>query len=523
MFESLLELTDEQIDARCAELELVDPYEPGEPSRDHPESKYPNSGVMGMPDDAAGLHRESPGSQLRWLLERMNTADVSDYGLVEVIAAWERMISYATARQAEAIAELADRPGMQGMIGPSYSSLQQERVTAVEIGARLSWSTGIADHLVDQALLLTEPLSATRDALLAGRITTRHARVIADELGDIRDDPALAGRIQERVLAAVDGVTPTMLRSKVKRTLARLAPDRVKETIHRTAAQREVTCRPAPNGMAFLDAYLPAADATAFMAVLDAAAAAARLDNPDDQRTLPQLRADALAEMGWTALATGYLTGDPSGPRLASTRQGHPVTVNVTVALTTLLGLDEQSGELAGYGPIDAETARRLATAGTWRRLITDPQSGAVLDVGRTTYRPPADLADHVIWRDRDCVAPGCSRSAESCQLDHTVPYPEGATAASNLGLLCRRHHLVKHHTRWRLHQPQPGQFEWTSPTGHRYLTTPQGIDPILADEDAPPPSAPTPPAGDLPDPEPSPDEDVPPEPDQPDDDQPPF
>jgi Domain of unknown function (DUF222) len=390
MFESLLELTDEQIDARCAELELVDPYEPGEPSRDHPESKYPNSGVMGMPDDAAGLHRESPGSQLGWLLERMNTADVSDYGLVEVIAAWERMISYATARQAAAIAELADRPCMQGTIGPSYSSLQQERVTAVEIGARLSWSTGIADHLVDQALLLTGPLSATRDALLAGRITTRHARVIADELGDIRDDPALAARIQERVLAAVDGVTPTMLRSKVKRTLARLAPDRVKETIHRTAAQREVTCRPAPNGMAFLDAYLPAADATAFMAGLDAAAAAARLDNPDDQRTLPQLRADALAEMGWTALATGYLTGDPSGPRLASTRQGHPVTVNVTVALTTLLGLDEQSGELAGYGPIDADTARRrpLRAPGGDSSPTRNRMRFLMLAARRTGHRP---------------------------------------------------------------------------------------------------------------------------------------
>jgi hypothetical protein len=212
-----------------------------------------------------------------------------------------------------------------------------------------------------------------------------------------------------------------------------------------------------------------------------------------------------------------------AGPRLASTRHGRPVTVNVTVALTTLLGLDEESGELAGYGPIDADTARRLATASTWRRLVTDPQSGAVLDVGRTTYRPPADLADHVIWRDRDCVAPGCSRSAESCQLDHTVPYPEGATAASNLGLLCRRHHLVKHHTRWRLHQPQPGHFEWISPTGHRYLTTPHGINPILADEDVPPPSAPTPPAAAMPDLEPAPDEDDLPETDQPDDDQPPF
>jgi Domain of unknown function (DUF222) len=492
-------LTDDEIDARCAELDATDPYEPGE--RCHaPVTEESDDGLLSIPEDAVRVHRQPPGPHLGWLLEKLSVADVSDYGLVEVIAGWERLASYALARQSEAIAEIADRPCMQGTIGPSYSSLQQERVTALELGARLNWSPGIADGVVDQALLLAGPLSPTRESLAAGRITTRHARVIVDELGEFTDNPALLVRVQEQVLAVVEGVTPSMLRSKVKRTLARLAPQLVKETVRRSAKAREVTCRPAPNGMAFVDAYLPAADATAFMAVLDAAAGAARLDNPDDQRTLPQLRADAMAEMAWTALATGYLTGDPVGPRLATTRQGHPVAVHVTVPLTTLLGLDEQAGELAGYGPIDADTARRLATAGTWRRLITDPVSGAVLDVGRTAYRPPADLADHVIWRDRDCVAPGCSYPGESCQIDHTVPYPEGATAAGNLGLLCRRHHLVKHHTRWRLHQPQPGHFEWVSPTGHTYLTTPHGIGPIVAEEDAPLPSAPTPPTGAAPD-----------------------
>jgi len=35
--------------------------------------------------------------------------------------------------------------------------------------------------------------------------------------------------------------------------------------------------------------------------------------------------------------------------------------VHVTVALSTLLGLDEQPGELAGHGPIPAVLARRLA------------------------------------------------------------------------------------------------------------------------------------------------------------------
>ena len=35
-----------------------------------------------------------------------------------------------------------------------------------------------------------------------------------------------------------------------------------------------------------------------------------------------------------------------------------------------------------------------LAAGGTWRRLVTDPASGTVVDVGRARYRPPAGLAD---------------------------------------------------------------------------------------------------------------------------------
>ncbi|TFH50888.1 HNH endonuclease, partial [Actinomyces viscosus] len=37
-----------------------------------------------------------------------------------------------------------------------------------------------------------------------------------------------------------------------------------------------------------------------------------------------------------------------------------------------------------------AATAWCLAAGGTWRRLVTDPLSGTVIDVGRSRYRPPA-------------------------------------------------------------------------------------------------------------------------------------
>ncbi|WP_309343985.1 DUF222 domain-containing protein, partial [Actinomyces oris] len=50
---------------------------------------------------------------------------------------------------------------------------------------------------------------------------------------------------------------------------------------------------------------------------------------------------------------------------------------------------------------VPALTAWALAAGGTWRRLVTDPASGVVIDVGRSRYRPPAGLADLVRARDR--------------------------------------------------------------------------------------------------------------------------
>jgi hypothetical protein len=147
--------------------------------------------------------------------------------------------------------------------------------------------------------------------------------------------------------------------------------------------------------------------------------------------------------------------------------------VLVTVPVGTLLGLSGEPGELAGHGPIPASMARRLAADGTWRRILTDPVDGGVLDVGRRSYAPPAALADYVIARDQRCRFPGCRQPARRCDLDHTIPYPKGPTSAGNLAALCRHHHRLKHLAGWQVEQPEPGVLLWTSPTGHRYRIAP--------------------------------------------------
>ena len=132
--------------------------------------------------------------------------------------------------------------------------------------------------------------------------------------------------------------------------------------------------------------------------------ALASVTSADDPRTADQRRADALVDLGVAALH------DPLLPKA----QGMRPAIQVTVALSTLIGDDEQPGELAGHGPIPASLARHLAAdqTGTWRRLVTDPVTGQLLDYGQDTYRPPKDLAAYVIARDQTCTFPSVRHEA---------------------------------------------------------------------------------------------------------------
>ncbi len=335
---------------------------------------------------------------------------------------------------------------------------------------------------------------------------------------------------------------------------------------------RYVSVTPASDGIAFLEARLPAEDATALDTALNVAAAGAKRADAAAgvaARTRDQRRADALAEWGWAALAacadgsTGYsaatavgraaaarhadpshtpraagtaalgdatgqpepaaltrsavggsgadraVTAGPAGyarpaedaasggppgdqaplpPAVGSRPRRRPVSVHVTIPFTALAGLSDEPGELDGYGPIPAHTARALAAEGVWTWLATDPGTGQLLDLGRTRYRPTKALADFVIARDRTCRTPGCHRSAKAADIDHLVPFAAGGTTdPANCHALCETHHLLKHHGGWRVQRDRDGTTRWRSPTGHRYEKPPERLDPGPALQPRPP------------------------------------
>jgi len=132
-------------------------------------------------------------------------------------------------------------------------------------------------------------------------------------------------------------------------------------------------------------------------------------------------------------------------------------------------------GELQDYGPITAESAEHLLDTGTAR---PPPQQTSREPTAAQANRhdPPAWLAEEIKARDGTCRFPGCARSADRVDLDHTISFPTGLTVRVNLGGLCRRHHRIKQSGCWAVRQHSDGTFEWISKiSGCTYTTHPRG------------------------------------------------
>ena len=161
------------------------------------------------------------------------------------------------------------------------------------------------------------------------------------------------------------------------------------------------------------------------------------------------------------------------------------IPINVTISLEALLRLSETPGALDGV-PIPASVARQLAADGRWRRFVTEPSTGRLLDVGANTYRPTDALLRFVRARNPTCIFPNCTRRAHQCDCDHTRPFHTagGRTTSANLAPVCRTHHRCKHELGWNYRRKPTDEVTWKAPSGRTYTTEPDyyADDPQLTD-----------------------------------------
>ncbi|MHA7239197.1 HNH endonuclease signature motif containing protein [Arthrobacter sp. TMS1-12-1] len=386
---------------------------------------------------------------------------------LDLLRAADRLTSWAAAQRARLVARVHtfSNPDHHSWSGSASSLAFTE--TVAETAALLTLSEGSAARLVSESLTLAGELTNTLAALEKGEICPGRASVIVEQSRTLPDESVVP--FETEILKVAGNLNRPRLTARCRRLRETLHPETLTARRVRAAADRCVVFEPDRDGMAWLSAYLPAEQALALHTSVDAAARALR--SGDDPRTLPQLRADVLADM---LLGAGGLTGADS-----SASQGvRPPTAKivVTVPVFSLMGLTEEPAELEGYGPIPADTARKLAADATsWMRLLTHPYTGAVLGPDRTRYRPSEDLRTWVQLREKTCSFYGCSRPASRCDLDHLMSWgDDGSTSADNLFPVCRRHHMIKHQTDWTPSPDPDGGLAWLSPGGRTYTTPPE-------------------------------------------------
>ena len=130
--------------------------------------------------------------------------------------------------------------------------------------------------------------------LCRGRFSGLHARAMADTLAEVPHAEARA-RVEASALPSAARTTPAQFRSRLRRARDLAHPTPLAERHRQAATKRAVYLDPAPDGMAWLTAHLPAAQAHAAFDRLTATARAVR--DRGDPRTTAQLRADAFADL----------------------------------------------------------------------------------------------------------------------------------------------------------------------------------------------------------------------------------
>ena len=276
-------------------------------------------------------------------------------------------------------------------------------------------------------------------AFEAGRLDERRIREISGAVMKLAE-PASWARLERLVIDYAEAHTVAQLRTWLLRFVARVESERFNARADDARGDRRVQVTHVEDGMAWINAYVPSFVAAAADRRLDAAAKSAAGD-PDDVRTHAQRRADIFSE--WLLAA-----------------DHKPASVAIDIAVTIpVLSLSGSNGEPAlsadGHWAIPASWALDpdIDAIPFWHRLLIDPVTDDVLTHEYLGRYPPDVLRRALQFRDPTCRAPGCTKPADRCDIDHRTPWPEGPTTGNNLWALCRKHHTLKGHQilRWTL------------------------------------------------------------------------
>jgi len=194
-------------------------------------------------------------------------------------------------------------------------------------------------------------------------------------------------------LLRAPSLTTGQLRAHLQRLIITVDPAAAQERYEEKLEERRVFSEQGEDGTASLHGLnLPPAETTRAMRRINRLARA--LKAKGDKRRIDQIRADILLDL---------LTGksQPDG----SSDTG---VVEIRVDMTTLAGIDDEPGEIPGWGPVVADVARQIvdeASDSEWRIIPID-ENGQPVGVVTTRRRPTTAQKRQVETRNPTCVLP---------------------------------------------------------------------------------------------------------------------
>lgn len=431
-----------------------------------------------------------------------DTAD--DASVVAAVAEYARAEAAAAAHRLRAIAELVRRRA-EGRVDHARWSCDNWDAIAAEVAAAQGISHGMASGQMYLAVSLRDRLPRVATLFAAGHISARLAGAIVWHT-DLIKDPRIVQIVDATLAddaARIGPLSVAKTAQAIDAVVDRHDPAAVRRArLHARGRDVVIATADGKSGTAALWGSLFATDA----AVLDRRLAQmAHAVCEGDPRTVAQRRADALGALAAGGDQLACACGVPDCPAALDTdpRAG-AVVVHVVAERASLdcapdpytagepaprpltpdtplreaFAPDPEpatpvrlpAAHVVGGGVVPAPLLVELIRDGAKVRPLRHP-SEAPPESG---YRPSAALDRFVRCRDLTCRFPGCDRPAESCDIDHTRPYPLGPTHPSNLKCLCRKHHLLKTFwTGWHDEQLPDGTVVWTAPSGNTYTTRP--------------------------------------------------
>ena len=443
-----------------------------------------------------------------WILRLSSAASLaavtgdSDAGLVDRLRVLEELKAAASAAQARAAAAL-DISVRRAHAQAGLPHEQQGRGVAAQIALARRESPARGNRILGFAKALDTEMPCTLRALSEGRISEWRATLLVRETACLSvEDRRLVDREVAGDPAELEGLGDGRLIGRIRRITQGIDQEALVRRAAKAAADRYVSCRPAPDTMTYLTGLLPVAQGVAVFAALSREADSLRARG--DERGRGQIMADTLVQR---------VTGLSQADRV-------PLEVQLVMTDRTLLAGSDEPAYLQGYGVVPAmwarDAVRKTRSGGNevpgngraggmergnagrgpttdaecegpaaandgsvspdlWlRRLYTAPASGELIGMDSKARFVPESLARFISVRDQTCRTPWCN--APIRHRDHIQPHRNGGTTdAGNLQGLCEACNQAKEAPGWRTaNTGKAGRHtvRITTPTGHTYQST---------------------------------------------------